>query len=321
MNDATRASLLLAAVIPAERQSNIAPLTTGEFHRLLAALQAPEEDMASLAGQDATIVLERLTTAGWDGERLGNLLARAANLDLAVERWTQIELQVVGYLDRDYPSRLREQLGDAAPPLLFVAGSTQLLARGGLAVVGSRNTDEAALRFTARLASLCAEQGVAVISGGARGVDQTAMLAALDVNGYVLGMLADSLAREAISEKYRVHLDRGHLALASSCSPEAPFSVGNAMSRNKLIYVLSDAAFVVCSDAQTGGTWNGAVENLKKKWTPLLVRRDDLAPRGNELLIGRGGVPFESNELDSTPDIRSWFARPVDSSGLSLFPD
>jgi predicted Rossmann fold nucleotide-binding protein DprA/Smf involved in DNA uptake len=188
-------------------------------------------------------------------------------------------------------------------------------------VVGSRNTDEAALKVAAELASLCAEQDVTVISGGARGVDQTAMLAALEANGSALGVLADSLAREAVSEKYRVPLDRGHVTLVSSCSPEAPFSVGNAMSRNKLIYALSDAALVVSAEAQTGGTWHGAVENLKQKWTPLIVRRDDSSPRGNDLLIRRGGIAFDPQELISTLEIRSWFAARPDSGGLSLFSE
>jgi predicted Rossmann fold nucleotide-binding protein DprA/Smf involved in DNA uptake len=280
-----------------------------------------DSEVASLIGHDGLPALDGLAAAGWDRERLAGLLAREPELDRVVELWAQIEVRVICCLDEEYPARLRERLRTAAPPLLFVVGSGELLTRGGLAVVGSRNTDEAALKFTAELASLCAEQDVTVISGGARGVDQTAMMAALEANGSALGILADSLAREAVSEKYRVHLDRRRLTLTSSCSPEAPFSVGNAMSRNKLIYALSDAALVVSAEAQTGGTWHGAVENLKQKWTPLIVRRDDSAPRGNDLLIRRGGIAIDPAELTPALDIRSWFAARGDSGGLSLFPE
>ena len=321
INDSTRASLLLCAVLAGDKQLAVDPLSTGEYHRVLAALKAIESENASLIGQDVPLALEGLAAAGWDRERLAGLLAREPELDRAVELWAQIEIRAISYLDEEYPARLRERLRTAAPPVLFVAGSTELLSRGGLAIVGSRNTDEAALKFAAGLASLCAEQDVTVISGGARGVDQTAMMAALEANGSALGVLADSLAREAVSEKYRVHLDRGHVTLASSCSPEAPFSVGNAMSRNKLIYALSDAALVVSAEAQTGGTWHGAVENLKQKWTPLFVRRDDSSPRGNDLLIRRGGIAVDTEQLNSNLDIRSWFAARPDSGGLSLFSE
>jgi predicted Rossmann fold nucleotide-binding protein DprA/Smf involved in DNA uptake len=320
MNDTTRTSLLLCAVLAGD-ESIAAPLSTGEYHRLLAALKAIDSEMTSLIGKDERTALEHLTAAGWDRDRLTRLLARGATLDSAVGNLQQIEIRAVSFLDEEYPTRLREQLRTSAPPLLFVVGSGSLVARGGLAVVGSRNTDESALRFAAELGSLCARQDVMVISGGARGVDQTAMMASIEANGYALGILADSLAREAVSEKYRVPIDRGHLTLVSSVSPEAPFSVGNAMSRNKLIYALADAAFVISAEAQTGGTWHGAVENLKQHWTPLFVRRDDSAPRGNELLIRRGGIAFDPSELNSNLDIRSWFAARSDSGSPSLFPE
>lgn len=320
VTDFARVSLLLCAVLSGEK-SPAAPLSTGEYHRLLVALSAIGGDLSQCTDRADSPTLERLVAAGWDHERLTKLLARGAELERALERWTPIELRVICFLDDGYPQRLRERLRDAAPPLLFVSGNAELLARGGLAVVGSRNTDDAALSFSAQLASRCAEQDVAVISGGARGVDQTAMMASLEADGYALGLLADSLAREAVSEKYHIPIDRGRLALASSCSPEAPFSVGNAMSRNKLIYALADAAFVVCAEAQTGGTWNGAVENLKRKWTPLLVRRDDSAPRGNDLLIKRGGTAIGAEDLNSKLDIRSWFAVRPDAGGLSLFAE
>ena len=45
-----------------------------------------------------------------------------------------------------------------------------------------------------------------LISGGARGVDETAMLAALDAGGYVIGILPDSLLKASTSRKWRTAL-------------------------------------------------------------------------------------------------------------------
>jgi len=44
---------------------------------------------------------------------------------------------------------------------------------------------------------------------------------------------------------YRQPLQEGRLVLVSDLSPETPWSVANAMHRNKYIYALSDWACVV----------------------------------------------------------------------------
>ncbi len=78
------------------------------------------------------------------------------------------------------------------------------------------------------------------------------------------------------------------LLLISPYDPQVGFNVGNAMGRNKLIYALADAALVVASDLNKGGTWSGAVEQLDRyKCVPVYVRNDveslglaDLRKRG-----------------------------------------
>jgi predicted Rossmann fold nucleotide-binding protein DprA/Smf involved in DNA uptake len=73
------------------------------------------------------------------------------------------------------------------------------------------------------------------------------------------------------------------------------------MRRNRLIYALSSAAVVVTTGAGSGGTWAGAIEDLKANWVPLHVRDD--GSEGNRLLISEGGRPLtrpaEELELDS----------------------
>jgi len=53
------------------------------------------------------------------------------------------------------------------------------------------------------------------------------------------------------------------LVLISPYDPAAGFNIGNAMQRNKLVYALADAALVVGAEPRKGGTWAGAVEQLK----------------------------------------------------------
>jgi DNA processing protein len=80
--------------------------------------------------------------------------------------------------DIDYPSLLAEI--DDAPPVMMVRGNMTLLARSAVAMVGARNASAAACRFARQLAYQLAGEGVAVVSGLARGVDTAAHIGALE---------------------------------------------------------------------------------------------------------------------------------------------
>ena len=148
--------------------------------------------------------------------------------------------------------------------------------RDGLAVVGSRAVNDTLMQYTRDVGASAAAAEVAVVSGGARGIDQAAMMGALSDGGCVCAVLSDSLERAALSKNYRAYLRSSRLLLLSPFDPAAGFNVGNAMNRNKYIYALADAALVVNSDYKKGGTWAGATEQLKKyRFGPLYVRTAD----------------------------------------------
>ncbi|MGY4367501.1 putative Rossmann fold nucleotide-binding protein DprA/Smf involved in DNA uptake [Bradyrhizobium sp. LB1.3] len=116
------------------------------------------------------------------------------------------------------------------------------------------------------------------------------MLGALERQGTAVGVLADSLLRSVTSSKYRKHIMSGDLALISPFNPEAGFNVGNAMSRNRYIYCLSDAAVVISSTRDKGGTWNGAIEDIRAGWVPLWVKPSNDRNSGNRELAQRGAL-------------------------------
>jgi predicted Rossmann fold nucleotide-binding protein DprA/Smf involved in DNA uptake len=64
-----------------------------------------------------------------------------------------------------------------------------------------------------------------------------------------------------ILHKYRGRLREKKLVFLPPLYSEAGFNPGNVMTRNKYIYCRANAAVAVHS-AKTGGTWNGAIENL-----------------------------------------------------------
>ena len=68
-----------------------------------------------------------------------------------------------------YP-RLLAELEDA-PPLLIAKGDFGLLDRQSVAIVGARNASAAACRFARGLAHDLGQQGLVVVSGLARGIE------------------------------------------------------------------------------------------------------------------------------------------------------
>jgi predicted Rossmann fold nucleotide-binding protein DprA/Smf involved in DNA uptake len=286
----TQAILLLCAHFGQFHDTEAQPLTLGEYNTLANWLKQEQMRPADLL--DADIQKKLLEVPNLSADRLITLLKRGFTLGLTVEKWMSQGIWVMCRSDEDYPKKLKASLRHQAPAILYGVGNWSLLEGGGLAIVGSRNVDEDGTTYSRQIAQSCAESEMQVISGGARGVDQVSMLNALEAGGTVVGVMADSLARASVSSKYRNHITQKHLALISPYDPEAGFSVGNAMGRNKHIYALADYSLVVCSDLAKGGTWAGAIEALEKRpATPVFVRNVISLP-GNQELLRRGAKSF-----------------------------
>lgn len=207
---------------------------------------------------------------------------------LAVEKWTRAGLWILTRSDPGYPKRLKSRLKTNSPPVLYGCGNIDLLNKGGIAVVGSRNASEADLKVAEQFGTRAAEEGICIVSGGSRGVDEAAMLGAVSSNGTTIGVLSEDLYRVSISKMWRQSLLAGNAVLVSPFYPEAGFSAANAMGRNKYIYCLADSSLVVHS-GKKGGTIGGAEENLKNNWVPLWVSRTEDTDAANADLVAKGG--------------------------------
>ena len=294
--------LLTAPLIVGRRETAFELLTPGEYNRLArsCARSSGSHPTSSVrtVGVSSTCV-QRPSIA----LRLESLLGRGFLLSQAVDRWSARAIWVVSRADPTYPRRLKARLKEDAPPVLYGCGEATLMETGGLAVVGSRNIDDELIAYSEDVGRVAAAAQHTLISGGARGVDQAAMHGALRAGGAGVGVLADSLERAALARDNREPLMDRRLVLVSPYDPAAGFNVGHAMSRNKLIYAMADAAVVVNSDYEKGGTWAGAIEQLERlRFVPVFVRNGPFAGKGNSALLRRGARPW--------PD-------PQDGAGLS----
>lgn len=310
----TQAILLLCGHFGGKDQ-DARPLTLTEYNRLAAWLRQEKLRPADLLSREAEQSLATFARGHMDPERLRRLLERGVELGFVVEEWTRQGLWVMSRGEEAYPRRLKKRLRESAPALLFGAGDRNLMDSGGLGMVGSRDADEHALDLARRIGRQSSEEGITIISGGARGIDQESMLATLDSGGHAVAVLAEGVARPAVSRQYRRYLSDGHLVLVSPYFPGARWTTGSAMGRNKFIYALSDWALVVSSGTD-GGTWTGALENLKNHWTPMLARIDDFAPEGNKKLVEMGALPLHPDSLGRATSLLG-FLQGLSTSTLS----
>jgi predicted Rossmann fold nucleotide-binding protein DprA/Smf involved in DNA uptake len=299
----TKAILLLMAPLIAGRDKRSTDLLTPSEYRKLARrlreLNAQPADLLTPAADQLLGDCDHLI----DKARLERLLTRGFLLSQAVERWQARAIWVVSRADSTYPQRLKSRLREDSPAVLYGCGDGKILDSGGLAVVGSRNVDDALIEYTQEIGRLAASAGRTLVSGGARGVDQAAMRGALEAGGRVTGVLADNLERTVMQREHRNMLVEDQLVLISPYDPSAGFNVGHAMQRNKVIYALADAALIVSADLNRGGTWAGATEQMEKlHLVPVFVRTTAGASVGLAALAKKGALPW--------PD-------PADADGLN----
>jgi DNA processing protein len=294
------------------------PLTPSEWHKVSLSMRRSDPhvrpgDLLEMSIEDLRGTLDLPTETV---QRLAALLSRGGQLAFEVERLSSRGIWLLSRADDDYPKLLKDRLRATSPPVLYCSGPRGLLASDGLAVVGSRDVDDAGIAFARSLGERCMRQDVAVVSGAARGADWMAMTGALDAGGSAVGVLADPLERMIKRQDVRRPLSDGQLLLLTPFHPSARWHAGNAMRRNRLIYALARAAVVVASAEGSGGTWGGAIENLKHRWVPLFVRDD--ASRGYRGLVAHGAIPLQAS---SPPDdVRDLFV-PAQTSLLEVRPE
>lgn len=289
----TQVVLLLSAFFSKPKKGEARPLTAIEYGRFARWLHEFNYAPSSLFHQFDEIASKWKDPKGKiTADRLADILSRKAAMGLALAKWQAAGIWVITRQDNEYPQLLKKQLRHNSPAVFFGVGNKTLLQGGGLAVIGSRGIDSIDEQFTKAIAQQAAKEHINIVSGAARGVDETAMLSSLQAGGTAVGIMADSLLKAATASKWRKHLQNEQLVLISSFYPEAGFSVGNAMSRNKYIYTAANYALVVRADEGKGGTWAGAKENNENKWVPLFVKQQSDAS-GNVVLLNNGANPLE----------------------------
>lgn len=297
-NDNSLATILLTSRL---LDSAVKPFKAAEFWKLKKELDLLEqiEEPQFLLGKTADELIQ-MGVSQDSAMRIVELFDRATAMAFELKRLDGSGIRVLTPFDEDYPQIWLDRLSGRAPPVLYAAGAFELLNQTGVGVVGSRDVSSEGKEIAKEAAERIASRGMTLVSGGARGVDQRSMYAAFQAGGCVVGILADSLVRELKKSDVRQAIYEEQMVMCTPYNPDAPFSVGTAMGRNKLIYAMAELTLVVACEPDKGGTWGGAAEALKYDFGRVAVWRGTGQGTGNAQLEEKGAIPISSiDELES----------------------
>jgi len=285
-------AILLCSYVGINKDDNLKPLTQKEWNEFL--------DKVIQCGQQPSVIMEPafLKEMGYSQEyteRIKRLISRGGTVAFALDELEKKGIDVVTQFDADYPILLKRKLKRKIPPVLFYSGDITLAKKIGIGIVGSRNIDEEGIRFTRELVKKAAAEHLVIYSGGAKGVDTVSESAAKEFGSAAVSFVADSLLSKIRKKDILDSIINKKQLLLSDVRPDVGFSAARAMNRNKYIYVSSYGTFVVASDYNRGGTWAGATEALKNRWTKVFVWQNKDYD-GNGKLVEKGGIPYHLSE-------------------------
>lgn len=317
-----KAILLLCSHIGLKDET-LKPLTLKSWNELASAiLKSNVKRPGNLFALSKEEMYKELNIPKADIENILKLLSRSLELGVDLDRLYSKGINVVTRASSLYPRKLKKVLKDLAPPVLFYCGNISLLDKDGIGVVGSRKVEEAHIEFTKKLVQQAVSENLIIYSGGAKGIDDISQKEAFLRGGSYVSFLADSLEKKIKNKEVRENIESGRVLLITSSKPDAGFQVGLAMNRNKYIYASSKATFVIASDYNKGGTWNGAIQNMRHNWTKTFVKQDSKS-KGIQELIKLGANPIEKIEgvnllslIDNSKNIKTYNEENFEQIGI-----
>lgn len=183
------------------------------------------------------------------------------------------------------PARVRDL--PTPPARLYLHG---VFPRGpSVAIVGTRTPTLAGEQYARHLAGVLARQGIAILSGGAAGIDTAAHLGALDVGGVTVVVAPSGFDRPYPAQNrelfQRIVANGG--AFLSSHAPDVPALESSFFPRNRLLAALAHLLIVAEAPCRSGA--RNAARHARALGRPrFVVAHPPWSSRGTGWLVELG---------------------------------
>ena len=223
--------------------------------------------------------------------------------DRIIKHSESLGINIISCIDENFPYKLLNTVSEKGKPdvpvLIHCLGNLDILEKSSLAIIGTRNPNEAGIKAADFFASEFASYDVNIISGLAVGCDSIAHEAALSVNGTTTAVLAGGLDNIYPKENRRLAdriLNNGGL-LISENPVFTQTNKYNLVSRDRIQAALGNATLVIQTSIN-GGTMHAANATLASG-KPLFVvdYKDNSADvvQGNLALKSSGAREISSS--------------------------
>lgn len=269
-----KTTYLFCAPLP---QTKTTPLTIIEWNITVKSLAQKNLEPTYLLGCHPSDLFKILAEASESQKlKIINKVESRQNLGFGILELEELQHNGYGILFRsDFTKRLKKLILKQRPPFYYYIGDISILnCPQALSVVGARDANEEELQTLAKITAEAVKKDITIVSGGARGVDSIAVETALQNGGKAIIFPSEGLSTWARKKEYRKYIQNGQVILLSIQPIQAKFTGSYAMQRNKFIHSTGDVTLVASSQISAkkkSGTWEGVLENIKEKWSPLYV--------------------------------------------------
>lgn len=307
-------TMLLTMALSPNREEYARPFSTSELKRLEEKVRACGLfHIGRLMNIDIGGLMFKLDISEEEAYRIFTLLNRSVQLSYTMENHLRQGIEVVTCYNDEYPVRLKKRMSEAAPPVFYRCGNAALLGNPMLAIVGIsgvktspevRDSVETLVRNGVRM-------GYTIVTGGELGVSRVAMNLTMEYGGTLVEVLGGDMFNHIHEDGISEMLATEKAAVISMEHPEALFTVSHAIARNKLLFSLSEAAFVFNTDGK-----RGELDAIRNRYCDWIYAWTGYA--NNQPLIARGAIPVSDiPELNLGEMGRHW--RDSESEQMSLF--